>query len=339
MRFAPDIVTITLDVSEFTGVSREIRGLPSAKRLSRHPPHVSFEFFPPKTPKGWEKLTKTAERLTEFRPDFVSVTFGAGGSGNVRTLETCLGLREVMDVDVVPHLTCLGLTREEIEQHLDRYEKAGFTRILALRGDVPLLGEQTAEDVPIPEGGFRYAKQLVSFIKERGGFHVLVSCYPEGHPEATSLQKDVDYFVEKVNAGADAAVSQYFFNNAGYFHFVEEVRKRGIDIPIVVGLMPMVPYEQVARFSEKCGADIPLWIRKRMEGYQDDPESQFAFAVDVAVQQSEELLRNGAPGIHFYTLNHPDATVAICEHLLEHQVRHGIGWEDVAFSDVESSLR
>ena len=310
-------------------------GLPSSKRLTRHPPHVSFEFFPPKTPPGWEKLKETAATLAEFNPDFTSVTFGAGGSGNVRTLEACLAVRDVMDVDVVPHLTCLGLTREEIERHLDSYAEAGFTRLLALRGDVPLLGQQTADDVPIPEGGFRYAAQLVSHVKKRGGFHVLVSCYPEGHPEATSFSKDVDNFIRKVEAGADAAVTQYFFNNAGYFHFVEEVRRRGVDIPIVVGLMPVSPYEQVARFSAKCGADLPVWIQKRMEGFQDDPASQFELAVEVAVSQAEELLRNGAPGIHFYTLNHPAATVRICEHLFSRQVSHGIAFEDVAYGDVE----
>jgi methylenetetrahydrofolate reductase (NADH) len=312
-------------------------GLPSSKRLTRHPPHVSFEFFPPKSPAGWEKLKETAAHLTEFNPDFTSVTFGAGGSGNVRTLEACLVVREVMGIDVVPHLTCLGLTKDEIEEHLDSYEEAGFTRLLALRGDVPLLGQQTAADVPIPEGGFRYAAELVSFVKKRGGFHVLVSCYPEGHPEARSFQKDVDHFVSKVEAGADAAVTQYFFNNAAYFHFVEEVRSRGVDIPIVVGLMPVWPYDQVARFSDRCGADIPQWIRKRMEGFRDDPDSQFELAVEIAVSQAEELLRNGAPGIHFYTLNHPAATMRICEHLFSRHVSHAIAWEDIAYGDVEPS--
>jgi len=314
-------------------------GLPSSKRLTRLPPHVSFEFFPPKTPAGWVKLKDTASHLSEFNPDFVSVTFGAGGSGNVRTLEACLAVQEAMDVDVVPHLTCLGLTRGEIEAHLESYRDAGFTRLLALRGDVPLLGQQTAADVPIPEDGFRYATELVRFVKERGGFHVIVSCYPEGHPEAPSLQQDVDNFVRKVEAGADAAITQYFFNNAGYFHLVEEVRGRGIDIPIVVGLMPVWPYEQVARFSDKCGADLPLWIRKRMEGFRDDPDSQFELAVEIAVAQAEELLRNGAPGIHFYTLNHPAATVRICERLFSHQVSHGLDWEDVAYGDVETPPR
>ncbi|HXV65291.1 MAG TPA: methylenetetrahydrofolate reductase [NAD(P)H] [Vicinamibacteria bacterium] len=305
------------------------------KRLARHPPHVSFEFFPPKTPAGWRKLKETAGRLAEFEPDFASVTFGAGGSGNIRTLEAAVGVRDVMGVDVVPHITCLGLTLEEVGTHLDSFAAAGFRRVLALRGDVPLLGEQTAAVVPIPAGGFRYANELVSFVRERGGFHILVSCYPEGHPEASSFRSDVDNFVKKVEAGADAAVTQYFFNNAAYFHFVDEVRDRGVDIPIVVGLMPIAPYEQVARFSEKCGADLPLWIRKRMEGYQDDPDSQFELAVEIAVNQAEELLRNGAPGIHFYTLNHPEATARICEHLRAQQVRHGIVWEDVALTDVE----
>jgi methylenetetrahydrofolate reductase (NADPH) len=317
-------------------VRREgFQGLPSAKRLNRHPPHVSFEFFPPKTPPGWDKLRETAAHLTEFNPDFVSVTFGAGGSGNVRTLEACLAVKEVMDVDVVPHLTCLGLRREEIERHLQSYADAGFTRLLALRGDVPLLGQQTAKDIAIPEGGLRYAAELVSFVKKRGGFHVLISCYPEGHPEADSLASDVDNFLRKVEAGADAAVTQYFFNNAGYFHFVEEVRRRGVDIPIVVGLMPVWPYEQVARFSEKCGADLPLWIRKRMEGYRD-PDSQFELAVEIALTQAEELFRNGAPGIHFYTLNHPAATVRICEHLFaRQQVSRGIDWEEAMYGDVD----
>jgi methylenetetrahydrofolate reductase (NADPH) len=298
---------------------------------------VSFEFFPPKTPGGWDKLRETASRLAEFNPDFTSVTFGAGGSGNVRTLEACLAVREVMEADVVPHLTCLGLTREAIDRHLSSYAAAGFSRILALRGDVPLLGQQTARDIPIPEGGFRYAGELVAHVKKRGGFHVLVSCYPEGHPEAESLSSDVEHFVQKVEAGADAAVTQYFFNNAGYFHFVEEVRRRGVDIPIVVGLMPVWPYQQVSSFSSKCGADLPLWIRKRMEGFED-PESQFELAVEIAIQQAEELLRNGAPGIHFYTLNQPAATVRICEHLFSRRVAHGIEFEDVAYGDVETSF-
>ena len=318
-----------------------ISGLASSKRsfVSRQPPHVSFEFFPPKTPNGWDKLKETAARLAEFEPDFTSVTFGAGGSGNVRTLEACLAVRSVMDADVVPHLSCIGQTRDMIETHLEEYKNAGLTRILALRGDVPDVPPDVRMDAPssepaFPPDGFRYASELVEFIKSRGHFHILVGCYPEGHPEATSLQTDIDNFIRKVEAGADAAVTQYFFNNAGYFHFVEEVRRRGLDTPIVVGLMPVWPYQQVARFSEKCGADVPLWIRKRMEGYQDDPKSQFEFAVEVAVTQSEELLRNGAPGIHFYTLNRPQAIVRICEHLRGQQVESAPS-DDIGFGDTE----
>jgi len=316
------------------GTRGSIHGLASSKRsfVSRQPPHVSFEFFPPKTPKGWEKLEETAAHLAEFEPDFTSVTFGAGGSGNVRTLEACLTVRKVMDADVVPHLSCIGQTRDMIAAHLEEYKNAGLTRILALRGDVPIDAPET--EVAFPPDGFRYANELVEFIKANGDFHVLVGCYPEGHPEAPSLQADIDNFVRKVEAGADAAVTQYFFNNAGYFHFVDEVRSRGLDTPIVVGLMPVWPYDQVARFSEKCGADVPLWIRKRMEGYRDDPDSQFEFAVEVAVTQSEELLRNGAPGIHFYTLNRPEAIVRICEHLRGQRVESSPA-DDIGYGDIE----
>jgi len=318
-----------------------ISGLASSKRslVSRQPPHVSFEFFPPKTPNGWDKLKETAAHLAAFEPDFTSVTFGAGGSGNVRTLEACLTVRSVMDADVVPHLSCIGQTRDMVEAHLEEYKNAGLTRILALRGDVPDVSpgvlNAAASTIPaFPRNGFRYASELVEFIKSRGDFHILVGCYPEGHPEATSLQTDIDNFIRKVEAGADAAVTQYFFNNAGYFHFVDEVRRRGLDTPIVVGLMPLWPYEQVARFSLKCGADVPLWIKKRMEGYQDDPKSQFEFAVEVAVTQSEELLRNGAPGIHYYTLNRPEAIVRICEHLRDQRVE-SVPSADIGFGEME----
>lgn len=311
-----------------------IPGLASSKRsfVSRHPPHVSFEFFPPKTSHGWEKLKETARHLAEFSPDFTSVTFGAGGSGNVRTLDACLTIRSEMKADVVPHLSCIGQTREMIDAHLDGYAEAGLTRVLALRGDVPIDAPST--ELAFPPDGFRYASELVAFIKRRGDFHILVGCYPEGHPEAPSLQIDIDNFVRKVEAGADAAVTQYFFNNASYFHFVDQLRRRGLDTPIVVGLMPPWPYEQVAGFSQKCGADVPLWIRKRMEGYQDDPQSQYEFAVEVAVTQSEELLRNGAPGIHFYTLNRPEAIVRICEHLRGQQVERRPS-DELSYGDIE----
>jgi methylenetetrahydrofolate reductase (NADPH) len=250
------------------------RGLPTAKRLTRHKPHVSFEFFPPKTPPGWEKLKETATHLTEFNPDFVHLR-----RRSEHSRATCLAVK-VMDVGVV-RTSPASASPGKSSTATSSYQGCPTHLLLC---DV-LTRQQTANDVPIPEGGFRFAAELVSFVKKRGGFHILVSCYPEGHPEAASLSADVDNFMRKVEAGADAAVTQYFFNNAGYFHFVEEVRRRGVDIPIVVGLMPVWPYEQVARFSEKCGADLPLWIRKRMEGYQD-PDSQFELAVEIAVSQS-----------------------------------------------------
>ena len=196
------------------GTGGSISGLPSSKRsfVSRQPPHVSFEFFPPKTPAGWDKLKQTAAQLAEYEPDFTSVTFGAGGSGNVRTLEACLRVQSVLEADVVPHLSCIGQTRDSIEAHLAEFHDAGFTRILALRGDVPIHAEST--EISFPPGGFRYADELVSFIKSHGNFHILVGCYPERHPEAPSLQTDIDNFIRKVEAGADAAITQYFFNNA-----------------------------------------------------------------------------------------------------------------------------
>jgi methylenetetrahydrofolate reductase (NADPH) len=307
-----------------------LRGRPSFSRpfTGALDPHFSFEFYPPKNEKGWAQLKKAAQELAELEPDFISVTFGAGGSAKERTLETSLALRDLMNADIVPHISCLGLTREQIEGHLQNYTKLGITKLLALRGDVP-LGTESVDDVTIPRDGFRYANELVSYIKQRGGFQVLVACYPEGHPEAPTIQSDVDNFMRKVDAGADAAITQYFYNNAAYFQFVKDVRSRGVDIPIVVGLMPVAPYDQVVHFSGKCDADIPLWIRKRMEGYQDDPASQLDLAVEIAVRQTEELFKNGAPGIHFYTLNRADVTLRVCEHLRPRPVGLGYSLTDV----------
>jgi methylenetetrahydrofolate reductase (NADPH) len=316
-------------VSEYSTAS--LRGRPSFRRpfTGALHPHFSFEFYPGKTPKGWDQLKKAAAQLAELEPDFISVTFGAGGSAKERTLEACLALREIMNTDVVPHISCLGLTRAQVEAHLQNYSDLGITKLLALRGDVP-LGTKSVDDVIIPPDGFRYANELVSYIKKRGGFQVIVACYPEGHPEAPTLQSDVDNFMRKVDAGADAAITQYFYNNAAYFQFVKDVRSRGVDIPIVVGLMPVAPYDQVVHFSGKCDADIPLWIRKRMEGYRDDPASQMDLAVEIATRQTEDLFKNGAPGIHFYTLNRADVTLRVCEHLRPQPVSAGYSLKDAA---------
>jgi methylenetetrahydrofolate reductase (NADPH) len=318
-------------MQRFTGDSR--RGsFTTLNRGSgyRQKPHISFEFFPPKTPKGRIQLSKAASRLAKFQPDFISVTFGAGGSSRDRTLETTLALRRNLNIDVVPHLSCIGFSREELERQITAYRDAGFNKVLALRGDVP-VERRSDREAFVASGAFRHANELVKFVKKQGGFHIFVACYPEGHPEAPSLQTDLDNFMRKVEAGADVAITQYFYNNAAYFRFVEEARRLGATIPIVVGMMPVAPYEQVVRFSEKCDADIPLWIRKRMIGFQDDPQSEIDFGVDVAVQQADELLRNGAPGIHFYTLNRADVTARICERLLQQNLGFGNSWKEIAY--------
>jgi methylenetetrahydrofolate reductase (NADPH) len=314
------------------GTNRSDIGFTTTGRRGFEPPrrpHLSYEFYPPKTPKGWLWLKETAAILTRFEPDFVSVSFGAGGSARERTYETAVSLHRDLDLDVAPHLSCLRLSRERLEEFLTLYSDAGFDRLLALRGDVP-VGPEPIREAASSAKGFRYANELVSFINERGGFSVIVACYPEGHPEASDIGTDIDNFARKVEAGAELAITQYFFNNAGYFRFVEEVRRRGVDIPIVVGLMPLVPYEQVVRFSEKCGADIPRWIGKRMEAYQDDPRSQQRFATEVAVQQADELLSGGAPGVHFFTMNRADVTLAVCDHLFDQEAAFGISWSEAA---------
>ena len=270
---------------------------------------LSFEFYPPKTEKGEKALAAAVDHLARLNPDFVSVTFGAGGSVREGTLQTCLGIAKQSGLTAAPHISCVGSTRKILENYLERYRDAGFKSLFVLRGDVP----SDKSDSRI--GDFSHANELVAFVKEFGGFKINVACYPEFHPESSDPRKDMEHFVRKVEAGADVAVTQYFFNNASYYRFVEDVRRMGVKIPVVVGLMPIVNYAQITSFSEKCGADLPLWIRKRMEVYQDDPRSQFELGVEIAAQQAEDLLRNGAPGIHFYTLNKADASVRIWEHL------------------------
>ena len=270
---------------------------------------LSFEFYPPKTEKGEKALAKTVDRLAQLNPDFVSVTFGAGGSVREGTLQTCLGIAKQSGLTAAPHISCVGSTKKILKNYLERYRDAGFRSLFVLRGDIP--SDKSASRI----GDFSHANELVAFVKDFGGFKINVACYPEFHPESPDPRKDMEHFVRKVDAGADVAVTQYFFNNASYYRFVEDVRRMGVKIPIVVGLMPIANYAQIASFSEKCGADFPLWIRKRMEVYQDDPRSQLELGVEIATQQAEDLLRNGAPGIHFYTLNKAEASVRIWEQL------------------------
>jgi methylenetetrahydrofolate reductase (NADPH) len=271
-------------------------------------PTYSFEFFPPKTPEGIEKLRATREKLAVLKPKFFSVTFGAGGSTRDRTLETVLEIQQ-QGYEAAPHLSCIGATRDDIRAILQTYRQQGIRRIVALRGDLP---SGMAEP-----GELRYASDLVAFIRAETGdaFHLEVAAYPEIHPQAKSAQDDLKNFAGKVKAGADSAITQYFFNADAYFRFVDEVRALGVGIPIVPGIMPIGNFSQLARFSDACGADIPRWIRKRMEGYGDDAESIRAFGLDVVTDMCQRLLAGGAPGLHFYTLNQAGLSLEIWKRL------------------------
>ncbi len=272
------------------------------------PIELSFEFFPPKTAEGVEKLRATRAQLLTHKPRFVSVTFGAGGSTQQGTLDTVAEIAKE-GVDAAPHLSCIGATRDSLREILAQYRSHGIRHIVALRGDLPSgMGEM---------GELRYASDLVAFIREETGdaFHIEVAAYPEYHPQARSPRHDLEAFAQKVKAGADSAITQYFFNADAYFRFVEDAKKQGVDIPIVPGIMPITNYSQLMRFSEMCGAEVPRWVAKRLESFGDDRESIRAFGLDVVTDLCRRLVDAGAPGLHFYTLNAAGATKAICERL------------------------
>ncbi|GAB3681133.1 methylenetetrahydrofolate reductase [NAD(P)H] [Salinisphaera aquimarina] len=269
----------------------------------------SIEFFPPKGPKGAARLDQAITELAALGPSFFSVTFGAGGTTRSGTLETVERILDTTSVPAAPHLSCIEGTRESICELLDSYKQTGVQRIVALRGDLP--------DGMHKPGVFNYANELVAFIKERHGddFHIEVGAYPEYHPQAPSTEVDLDNFVRKVDAGADSAMTQYFYNADAYFRFVDAVRARGVEIPIVPGIMPIIDYPQIARFSAMCGAEIPRWIAKPMESFGDDKASVREFGRDVAARLCEQLLAGGAPGLHFYSLNKSDATCWLWQEL------------------------
>lgn len=272
------------------------------------PRRHSFEFFPPKTDKGREKLLQTIARLGNLQPEFVSVTFGAGGSTRDRSYETCTDILKATPLEVTPHLSCIGSSREDLDRMLSLYKTVGVKRIMALRGDAPEdAGDQGQQD-------FRYANELVEFIKNRfPDFQISVACYPEYHPESKGASDDLNNFVRKVKAGADEAISQYFFTNEAYYRFRDDVAKQGVHVPLVPGIMPIMDFGQIERFSKFCGADIPMWIRKRMS--ELGPEDQLELGIEIATRQSEDLIRNGAPALHFYTLNKAKATERIWDNL------------------------
>ncbi len=261
----------------------------------------SIEFFPPKTPQGAEKLRAVRHELYALKPAYCSVTFGAGGSTQEGTRSAVLEIRDE-GIEAAPHLSCIGSDRARLTDIILDYKAQGLKRVVALRGDLPSgYGSM---------GEFRYAADLVRLIRELTGdwFHIEVGAYPEMHPQAKSPDKDMDAFATKVKAGADAAITQYFFNADCYFHFVDQAQKRGIQAPIIPGIMPILNFSQLARFSDACGAEIPRWIRVKLESYADDTESIQAFGLDVITQLCERLLAAGAPGLHFYSMNQVGAT-------------------------------
>jgi len=273
-----------------------------------NPRTFSFEFFPPQTPEGVEKLRATRAQLAQLQPEFFSVTFGAGGSTRDRTLETVLEIQRE-GLPAAPHLSCIGSTGENIRAILQRYKDAGIRHIVALRGDLP-------SGVGDP-GEFHHANELVAFIRQETGdwFHIEVAAYPEYHPQARSPQDDLRNFKRKVDAGATSAITQYFYNADAYDHFVEQARAVGVSIPIVPGIMPIANFSKIARFSDACGAEIPRWIRRKFESYGDDSASVRSFGLDIVTALCDRLLSAGAPGLHFYTLNQAGLTTTIWQRL------------------------
>ena len=268
----------------------------------------SFELFPPKTDAGMEKLRTTVKKLAAVHPAYFSVTYGAGGSTRDRTAATVSCLLE-QGLETAPHISCIGSHREEILELLQQYQAQGIRRLVALRGDMPSgMGEA---------GDFRYANELVTFIRAETGdhFHLEVAAYPEFHPQAPSARVDLENFARKVKAGGDGAITQYFYNPDAYLRFVESCEKLGVDVPIVPGIMPINNYPQLARFSDACGAEIPRWLRKRMEAFGEDQESVRSYGLEVVTGLCRRLLQEGAPGLHFYTMNQSDLPLAIWKNL------------------------
>ena len=269
---------------------------------------ISLEFFPPKTPEGVDKLTAVRQKLYALEPQYCSVTYGAGGStqdGTMQAVQSILG----EGYDAAPHFSCIGADKAGIRDKLQQFQAAGIKRLVALRGHLPSGYGGFGE--------FRYASDLVAFIREETGdrFHIEVAAYPEVHPQARSPEADLQAFVAKVKAGANAAITQYFFNCDAYFRFVDDVRKQGIDIPVIPGIMPITNSSQLMRFSDTCGAEIPRWIRTRLQSFGDDKASIQAFGLDVVADLCERLRAAGVPGMHFYTMNQAPATLEICRRL------------------------
>ena len=278
---------------------------------AKHTP-ISFEFFPPKTPEGAAKLVNVRHELYALKPEFFSVTYGAGGSTQDGTLQQVQAILSE-GFDAAPHFSCIGATRDSVREQLAAFKAAGIRRMVALRGDLP-SGHGTF-------GEFRYASELVAFIREETGdyFQLEVGCYPEVHPQAKSPEADLQAYVTKVRAGANSAITQYFYNSDAYFRFVDDAYKLGADIPVVPGIMPIISSTQLMRFSDACGAEIPRWIRLRLQAFGDDTASIKAFGLHVVADLCEQLLNGGAPSLHFYTMNQAQAVKQLVERISVHQ--------------------
>jgi len=273
---------------------------------------ISCEFFPPKTDKGIANMREVRQKLAPLNPEFYSVTFGAGGSTQENTLAAVIDIqqdRSTTGIDAAPHLSCVGSTEEKIRDILHTFKINNIRRIVTLRGDLP-------SGMRDP-GDFRYANELIDFIRKETGDHftIEVAAYPEVHPQAQSAEIDLINFKRKVDAGADSALTQYFYNIDAYFYFIDRCQKAGIEIPIIPGIMPINNFSQLARFSDGCGAEIPRWLRKRLEEFHDDTDSLLAFTLDFLTDFTDKLIQAGVPGLHFYTMNRIDPTLTICQRL------------------------
>lgn len=269
---------------------------------------LSFEFYPPKSDKGLLQLTETVLTLSATKPEFFSVTYGAGGSTQAGTIETVDHII-TLNQQAVPHLACIGANRDEILELLMTYKAKGINRLVALRGDIP--------SGTLNSGDFRYANELVEFIRQKTGdfFDITVAAYPEFHPESDSAKSELLHFVNKINCGADRAITQYFFNADAYFYFVEACAKKRVRTPIIPGIMPIRDFKQLARFSESCGAEIPRWLKKSCEVFTENKEALLEYGIEIVTRLCEKLIKGGAPGLHFYTLNHAEPVFAICQNL------------------------
>jgi len=279
------------------------------KTQQKHTQKLSLEFFPPRTEKGMENLKKTADLLGQIHPEYMSVTYGAGGTTQEKTMETVDYIQSHTPFDAAPHLTCIGQTSESVLALLNEYEAKGIKRIVALRGDLP--------SGMMDPGEFKYASDLIAFIKQEKGntFHIEVAAYPETHPQARNCDIGIKWFKHKVEQGADSAITQYFFNVDSYLYFIENCERNGIDLPIIPGIMPITNYENLIRFSEGCGAEVPRWLKCRLESFEDDLDSLKSFGQDVVTDLSQRLLDAGAPGIHFYSMNSAEPTLSIAHAL------------------------